>query len=117
MTNRDEDLDQLERDLKAPYIESPDRLAIGDGSMCWLDAHRKCGPDCIAFNVTGVCVDDDVPVQGHLQCVLLAATTAQNAGLIQLVAANRRVITELQDKRREEQLAQTAPSPFAPRKA
>lgn len=112
MTTRDEELDALEKELRTPYIETPDRMAAADGSMCWLDGDRRCGPDCMAFNTVGVGVEDDAVIQGHTQCVVLATMSSQNAGLISLIASNRAVVTELQDKRRIEQLSGAVPSPF-----
>lgn len=111
-STRDDELDALEKELRAPFIETPDRLEAADGSMCWLDGDRRCGPDCMAFNALGVGVEPDAVIQGHLQCVVLATMSSQNAGLVGLIASNRAVVAELQDKRRLEQLSGAVPSPF-----
>jgi hypothetical protein len=52
MSTRDEELDRVERALRAaddPYIEKPDELPTDIGAHCFLSAERVCGPDCAAF--------------------------------------------------------------------
>lgn len=50
MSDRDLELDELERSLKEPFIEKPDKISITDGSSCWLNSDRGCGPDCRAYD-------------------------------------------------------------------
>ncbi len=70
--DRDRDLDNLNKDLDeepkgTPYLHEPDEKAISDGSMCWLNVERMCGPDCTAFNWE----IDTHNRQGPNQCTLL----------------------------------------------
>lgn len=50
MKDRDAELDEIENDLKTPFIERPPHLDNGPGALCWLDGARRCGADCVAFN-------------------------------------------------------------------
>jgi hypothetical protein len=46
-------LDDLLGDLREPqpHIAEPDTRTIRDGTMCWRDAKRCCGSDCVAWSV------------------------------------------------------------------
>lgn len=70
-SSRDEELDEIERTLRMPE-KQPEQRSVGDGAMCWRDQLRMCGPDCVAFNFARIGVPDGVPVQSHMQCVLIA---------------------------------------------
>ncbi len=48
-TDRDKELDEVQRDLGRPYIHEPDEKEIGQGAMCFLDRERLCGPDCASY--------------------------------------------------------------------
>lgn len=110
MTNRDEELDDLQRDLAeslrngaTPFIDTPDQMRAGDGSMCWLDAGRRCGATCIAYNWQGIGLGEGEIAQGAKQCTVLATQISKSNELIDLVASTRAVVTAMQDRRREEQ--------------
>lgn len=64
-TDRDREIDELVKELKAPHIERPDELNIGPGAMCFLNQARLCGPDCAAY--VG---EEALP---HERCYLLVA--------------------------------------------
>lgn len=108
---RDEELDRLERELRDPFIETPDRIGVQEGAVCWLDARRLCGADCMAFNVEGLGLPKDEPVQGHARCILLATANSQTVELAKLVASARRLVNELEDKKRTAAMP-GMPSPF-----
>jgi hypothetical protein len=52
-TDRDTELDALQKELRSepatPFIRRPEELDVKDGSLCWLNGHRVCGADCVAF--------------------------------------------------------------------
>ncbi len=114
-TDREKEYDLLEQELRAPFVHKPDKMNVADGAMCWINDQRMCGPDCKAFNVLGVGIDDaDVAVQAHMECVLLAAATSQATGMVQLVVSNRKLIDSLEDKKRAAAYA-PPPSPYGPK--
>jgi hypothetical protein len=47
---RDKELDALEKSLREPFLEKPEKISIQDGSACWLNGDRACGPDCRAYD-------------------------------------------------------------------
>lgn len=54
MSDRERRLQDWERERDAahtPYLEKPDEMNVGSGLLCWINADRVCGPDCVAFNV------------------------------------------------------------------
>ncbi len=59
MPSRDEELDQLDKELKqglrgqpTPAIDPGENAPIGDGTSCFLNMDRRCDADCRAFNPT-----------------------------------------------------------------
>lgn len=100
MSDRDLDLDKIfaEADKKGPALQ------IADGTMCWLDADRQCGPDCTAFNAHGVGVPKDELVQGAMQCTVLALLAKSADTSAALVISSRKRVQQVQDARREQEL-------------
>ena len=52
--DRDKELDELNKmfcasEKPGPHIEHPDEKMVGSNGLCWIDVHRLCGPDCVAF--------------------------------------------------------------------
>lgn len=79
--DRDEELSKLERALTAPpHIHEPETKNLGGGAMCWLNADRVCGADCVAFNIDGVGLPEDEAVQGPNQCTVLVYAGQIGAG-------------------------------------
>jgi len=69
-SNADEELARVEAELRGqatPKIETPDEMAITDGSSCFLDVNRACNADCRAYD-TGI-----KPAQGPEVCVVLSS--------------------------------------------
>lgn len=73
--SRDEDLEQVMRDLRTdlsndrPYIEKPDELTVDVGGGCFLDRHRICNAECVAY------LGDELPTPVERCAVLSSATT------------------------------------------
>jgi hypothetical protein len=107
MTTRDEELDEVERALHVPYVESPDEVNIPRGGTCWIDQHRPCGPDCVAFNVqrdTANTAD---------QCLHLVHREESLAGKASIIAGIERVLSQLVQIRRQQ--SQDTPPPAPPK--
>lgn len=97
---RDRELNELERELKAPpHIESPD-VKNFDGGACWLDKDRVCGPDCVAYNIDGVGLPEGEPVQGPNVCTVLVYAGQMGAGALATLALTRKQRQASDDARR-----------------
>lgn len=48
-TDRDKELDGLQSELNRPNIEQPDEKTPQQGGLCFLNHHRICGADCVAY--------------------------------------------------------------------
>lgn len=107
-TTRDAELDEIEKELRGtpqPFIEKPDELAISDGSACWLDKERACGPDCRAYD-TGV-----TPPQGPEVCVLLSSVMDLGDGIKPFREIARTLRKARQDKERAAVAGASVPDP------
>lgn len=76
--SRDEKLDEVERELRDPYLYEPDVKKLAPGMTCFLNQDRVCGTDCMAFNT------DEVDGQGNAidgpdRCLLLFNLSAMGA--------------------------------------
>jgi len=76
----------------APYIERPDEIEVQDGLSCWLNEARRCGPDCVAFNVSQIDEHGD-PIAGPEACTALSSQ-------LQSVSLLRKVLQMGQDRGR-----------------
>jgi hypothetical protein len=80
------DLRELENRSRRK-IETPDERKLLDGEICWHNAQRVCGADCIAFN-TDQLDEYGSPVQGPEKCifvVLLGQLGTNSTNLVQLM--------------------------------
>lgn len=104
--SRDTELDEMERELKAaPYIEQPEKIAIQDGTTCWVNADRACGPDCRAYD-PGV-----RPPEGPEVCSFLGGLmdiVEGMRGFINIGAITRKSV---QDKARQAAAEAAVPDP------
>ena len=86
MTDREEKLDELERELRKridkPYIEQPDERDVGIGGACFLDRKRLCGPDCTSF------IDPQAPTAAE-RCTILSGINTGLEMLGELVQLQR----------------------------
>lgn len=69
---REQELDDLERELGTPYIHKPDDLEIGTSSLCWMDKDRVCDATCAAYNVSELGPNGEI-AQGSQKCMILSA--------------------------------------------
>lgn len=105
-TTRDDELDALEQELRGtPFVEKPDDLPITDGSSCFLDKERLCGPDCRAYDIE---VD---PPQGPQVCTLLTSMMDLGAGIQPFVEIARTLRKQRADKARENASGAAVPDP------
>lgn len=103
---REAELDDLNKDLEAPYIHAPDEKAIGDGTLCFLDKERVCDADCTAFNW-------ELPPgqrQAPNQCMILYHLGAVSSGSIAYVMSTRRTNQRIDDTAREAANKQKVPT-------
>lgn len=84
--SRDKELDELQRALSEPYIETPDTIQTEEGALCWLDMQRVCGPSCVAYNT------DPAPEPAE-RCLALKNSMEQHV-------THRRILKTLQDLQR-----------------
>lgn len=105
MTTRDEELDEVERQLKEPYIEKPPQVSITDGSACWIDGNRACGPDCRAYD-SGV-----QPAEGPEVCTALAGLMDVAEGIRNFVSATSVLRKTAQDAVRAGVASAPVPDP------
>lgn len=109
MTQRDDELDDLEKELAqepvaktrkgTPYIERPDTLAIGDGTLCWRDGDRYCGPDCVAHNVDDI-DEHGNSLQGPNKCLILLYSGQQASAALSTMDTNKKRLRVIQDAER-----------------
>ncbi len=105
-TTRDDELDLIEQELRGtPYIEKPDDLPIVDGSSCFLDKERGCGPDCRAYDIS---ID---PAQGPEVCTLLASVMDIGDGIKPFIEVARTLRKARADKARAEAANAPVPDP------
>lgn len=97
------------RVAKAPVIEKPDDGPIADGSVCWLDQNRICGPECIAFNHDSLGVETEGVRQGSNQCVILAVMAQQGSAALVTIRKSRLEIQAQEDRIRESRGAAPVP--------
>ncbi len=108
--SRDQELDELEKQLREPHIEKPDELSIQDGSTCWIDGNRACGPDCRAYD-PGV-----RPAEGPEVCTVLGGmmdVVESLRGFINIGAIARKTT---QDKARATAAGAAVPDPTGGKK-
>ena len=87
------DLQEME-DRSRRKIDIPDERKLLDGEVCWHNAQRVCGADCIAFNVDQL-DENGSPVQGPEKCifiVLLGQLGTSSANLVQLMTKTQAVL-------------------------
>ena len=111
MAERDQELDELERDLAAePFIHRPDEIEEGKGQTCFLNENRMCEPDCTAFNVYAD------PQQGPERCILLVYLANSAVSTQELVQQSRLLLkqsrTQSADDARTALASAPVPDPF-----
>jgi hypothetical protein len=108
--DRDDDLDELQKELDQPYIHEPDEMEPGAGQTCFLNCDRLCRSDCTAYNVFAD------PAQGPERCILLvyvansATNTAALVGFAKKMTQTAKV--EAADKARAAMASAPIPDPF-----
>lgn len=113
--SRDEDLDELERDLKRPFIHEPDVKDRAPGMECWLDQTRVCGPACMAYNTDEIDEKGNV-VDGPDRCLILFSLGAQGAAATLGIAASVGVIKRAQEAvMKQQEDAERGPLPTPPK--
>ena len=111
--NREDDLDEIENELKAePFIDRPREFDEVAGMLCWLDGSRVCGADCVAFNPEELGPHGEV-LQGPMKCLPLTYMGQQGSAAIVTIQAARRRMKQEQDAVRENQ--PPPPDPFGGR--
>lgn len=108
--DRDNELNKLERELTeepkgTPYLEEPDEKNIADGSMCWLNVERMCGPECTAFNWEL----ERHQRQGPNQCTVLYYAGQIGSAGFRLVQLNKKQRQVQEDKQRADAASQEVP--------
>lgn len=108
MSTRDEELAKMDREVRdalrgspTPAIDPGDKRPIGDGTSCFLNMDRECGPDCRAFNPTMTGESPDA-------CTIIAGVTDIAKNLEQLLEVGGLLKKLNQDK------ARTASGPAIP---
>lgn len=112
-TTRDPELEAIEQELRGknqPYIEKPDDLPIHDGSTCFMDINRACGPDCRAYD-TGV-----TPAQGPEVCTVLSSLMDLADGIKPFIEVAQTLRKARQDKVRTDAANAPVPDPTGGRK-
>jgi hypothetical protein len=104
MASRDEDLDDLEKDLRRPYLHEPDSKPITRGMECWLDQTRMCGAACMAYNIDEV-DDEGRAIDGPDRCLVLLSTGAQGAAAVLAVSASVSTLRRAQQQIMQDQAA------------
>ena len=110
MTQRDSELDDLENELRqdpveaktrrgTPFIDRPDTLEISDGTLCWLDGNRYCGPDCVSYNVEDADEHGNA-VQGPNKCLVMLYMGQQASAAMNTMLVNRKMMKAAQDAER-----------------
>jgi hypothetical protein len=109
-SERDEDLDELQKELEQPFIEEPDELDEGAGQTCFINQDRMCRADCTAFNIYAQ------PAQGPERCIMLvylAATATNTEALVQLgKGMKKRARVQADDEARAAVASAPIPDPF-----
>lgn len=111
MATRDQELDDLEKQLREPHIEKPDELSIADGSSCWLDMNRACGADCRAYD-PGV-----RPAEGPEVCTILGGMMDVVEALQGFVSVGAITRKKHQDHARTAAASVPVPDPTGGKKA
>lgn len=107
-TTRDAELDEIERALRGdptPHIEKPDDMPLNDGTACFLDMNRACGPDCRAYD-TGVS-----PAQGPEVCTLLSSVMDLADGIKPFIEVAQTLRKARQDRARTAASSVPVPDP------
>lgn len=86
--DRDQELDEIEKELAQPFLHEPDKLDLAEGDVCWLNMDRICKPDCMAYNPEDTDADGN-KIQGPNRCVILHCLGQQGAGALSLIGVSR----------------------------
>lgn len=105
MKTRDEELDEVERALGVPYVESPDEINVPPGGNCWIDQSRACGNDCVAFNIQR---ETASPAD---QCLHLVQREEGLVGKATIITGIERVLSALIQLRSKQQQDPLPPDP------
>lgn len=98
--DRDKELDEVERALKdkgRPFVQRPDHLDIGKGSLCWGDGTRLCGPDCVAFNPEQGLDPSGVVIDHPNKCLFLMYAGQQGSSALSQIHLNKSLLRKMQD--------------------
>lgn len=104
--DRDNEFDELERALKGPqqqpFVQRPEHMDTGAGSLCWIDGSRLCGPDCVSFDSSEGLDDNGLPLDVPQKCHALTALMNQGQAALSVIAAHTLNKKRSQDERRKE---------------
>ena len=110
MDDRDQDLDDLEKELNQPFLHRPEEIDAGAGQVCFIDGDRECAGDCTAFNIYAD------PKQGPERCILLVYTANVAVNTQELVQLGRKIAqqatTSAADDLRAAIASAPVPDPF-----
>jgi len=118
MPTRDEDLDQIEKELGdleygsrrgAPYVHKPDELDANEGMFCWISSERRCGPDCVAFNTDEIDEHGNY-LQGPQKCLPLVYLGQQGSAALLKIRMHSKERATLEDQKRAQAMAVSPPS-------
>lgn len=112
LENQIKELEGLNSQQGAPFIERPDALDIGENALCWMDGTRMCNADCVAYNVEDVDPETGNALQGPNKCLPLLYMGQQGAAALSTLLVNRKRINQIQDQQRAQQLDPKPPNPF-----
>lgn len=114
MSDQEDDLSDIEAELAGkkgrPFIERPDALDVGPGTLCWLDGTRICGPDCVSFNSEQGLDDNKQPIDTPNKCIVLLYMGQQGSAAVATIALRRKQMRKIEI---EEKTA-TIPTPPLP---
>lgn len=92
--SRDEKLDEVERELRDPYIHDADVKPASNGMECFLNEQRVCGAACMAFNTDEVDEHGRV-IDGPDRCLLLFNISALGANAAMTLAGTAMAIKQM----------------------
>jgi len=108
--DRDKELTQLTDEIRGklageptPAIDPGEHQPIGDGTSCFMNVDRFCGPDCRAFNPES---NGETP----MSCTILSGLSGLNKNLEALVNITSKLSRQVQDSART-----SGPNPPDPR--
>ena len=101
--------------LETPYIHSPDMIDddVRNGLICFLDAKRQCGADCMAYTTDSSATGSDLNVQqGHCALVVGVHRTAKHLVIIANLLNEQRSADRKKDADMKRTMQPSPPNPL-----